>query len=354
MSISVKNKWDPLREVVLGRSYSADFYSNIKNPKIRSCLSRIADETEEDYSRFEQLLRSHGVIVHRPCLDPADRIENYTDDNHRIQSSMISQNGEMLNISSAPEKFVSNTLIPKPPMNPRDAWAVIQDDLVMTSFDHPALQQVMHDIAERNSTKIIDSWQTFNAEWSGGMVYIIEQDAYIGDERFDQHSKMLLQSRYPDINWHFLPIEGHGDGVYHLLKPGVMMSLRSEIHLYKDLFPSWDVLLLPDQSWHAITDFLRLKSRNQGKWWLPGEEHNDEFTYFVEQWLANWVGYVEETVFDVNCLMLDDRHIFVNNYNREVFNFLKRHAIEPVIVPFRHRYFWDGGLHCITQEIERG
>ena len=27
--------------------------------------------------------------------------------------------------------------------------------------------------------------------------------------------------------------------------------------------------------------------------------------------------------------------------------------IVPVIVPFRHRWFWDGGVHCVTQDLYR-
>ena len=63
---NVYDKWSPLQEVIVGRSYSAEFYSNIKNQKIRSCLQRIADETEEDFLYFQEQLQSHGVIVHRP------------------------------------------------------------------------------------------------------------------------------------------------------------------------------------------------------------------------------------------------------------------------------------------------
>lgn len=353
MPVSVKNKWSTLREVVLGKSYPAEFYSNIKSSKIKDCLSRIADETEEDYCKFEALLKSNDVTVHRPMIDSSDRIENYINQNQRLEPSLQKINDQWINSASEPQNFISQTLIPKPPMNPRDAWAVIEDDLVMTSFDHPALQKLMSDIACKHSSQLVDSWQHFEAEWSGGCIYIVDQDAYVGEDRLSSRSKDLLKLWYPDIKWHFLPTQGHNDGEYHLLKPGVMMTLCSTSH-YAEMFPKWDVLYLPDQSWHAVEGFLQLKQRNQGKWWVPGEEHNDEFTAFVEEWLNNWVGYVEETVFDVNCLMLDDRHIAVNNYHKEVFEFLKKHHIEPIIVPFRHRYFWDGGLHCITLEVMRG
>jgi len=77
------------------------------------------------------------------------------------------------------------------------------------------------------------------------------------------------------------------------------------------------------------------------------------YTEFVETWLTDWVGYCEETVFDVNVLMLDDKTVCVNNYNKIAFDYFKKHKIEPIIVPFRHRYFWDGGLHCVTLDLNR-
>jgi arginine deiminase len=113
------------------------------------------------------------------------------------------------------------------------------------------------------------------------------------------------------------------------------------------------VLYIENQSWNAIPTWRKLKHNNAGKWWMPGEEHNVEFTQFVETWLTNWVGQVEETVFDVNMLAINDRLVLVNNYNQQVFDFLKQHGIEAVVAPFRHRFFWDGGIHCITSDLVR-
>ena len=86
---------------------------------------------------------------------------------------------------------------------------------------------------------------------------------------------------------------------------------------------------------------------------MPGEEDNDAFIDYVETYLKDWVGYVEETVFEVNMLSINEETILVNNYNKTVFDFLERHKINPVIVPFRHRWFWDGGVDCVTQDLYR-
>ena len=65
------------------------------------------------------------------------------------------------------------------------------------------------------------------------------------------------------------------------------------------------------------------------------QEDNDEFTHFVETWLQDWVGYVEETVFDVNVLVLDEHHVCINNMNPTVIEFLKKHKMEPIHIPWR-------------------
>jgi glycine amidinotransferase len=65
------------------------------------------------------------------------------------------------------------------------------------------------------------------------------------------------------------------------------------------------------------------------------------------------MGYVEETVFDVNMLQIDEHTVLVNNYNQDMFDFFKTKNIEPIVTPFRHRFFWDGGIHCITADLYR-
>ena len=157
---------------------------------------------------------------------------------------------------------------------------------------------------------------------------------------------------YPHHRWHVVDTGGHVDGTFCPIVPGLIVSLYN-VQEYEKTFPGWEVIYLPDQSWTKVKSFLRLKEKNQGKWWVPGEELNDDFTDFVEEWLGHWVGLIEETVFDVNMLVIDKHNVVCNNYNKEVFDAFERRGITPHIVNFRHRYFWDGGLHCITSDVHR-
>jgi len=56
----------------------------------------------------------------------------------------------------------------------------------------------------------------------------------------------------------------------------------------------------------------------------------------------------------VNMLSISESCVLVNNHHPQVFEFLESHGVEPIITPFRHRWFWDGGVHCVTQDIRRG
>ena len=60
-----------------------------------------------------------------------------------------------------------------------------------------------------------------------------------------------------------------------------------------------------------------------------------------------------ETILDVNCLVLDDKHVVVNSDNPILVDALHKHNMEPVFCPLRHRFFFDGGWHCLTLDIER-
>jgi hypothetical protein len=183
----------------------------------------------------------------------------------------------------------------------------------------------------------------------------IGRDLYFGTEAYDQDKdvlKLQAEKLFPNYRCHIVNTGGHADSTFCPVVPGLIVSLY-DVPSYAETFPGWEVVYLPGQSWTAVQPFLDLKEKNKGKWWVPGEELNNEFTDFVESWLGHWVGYVEETVFDVNMLVIDEKNVVCNNYNEKVFEAFSRFGITPHIINFRHRYFWDGGLHCVTSDLHR-
>lgn len=145
---------------------------------------------------------------------------------------------------------------------------------------------------------------------------------------------------------------GHIDGCFTPVNPGLIVSTR-EISTYEKTFPGWEVVYLKGESWSKVKPFLDLKEKNQGRWWIKGREYDTELIDYVETWLRDWTGYVEESVFDVNILVIDKKNIIVNGYNEQAFHAFDRFGITPHICPMRHRYFWDGGVHCVTLDLHR-
>lgn len=389
---SVYQHWDPLKVCLVGKSYSPEFYSFIKNPKVRTVFEQIAQETEEDYQKLIKLLESFGVEILRP--DVSDNFRDCTEWN------------------------TPNKIIP-PPMTPRDYSIALGSNLFFSTWnggnkfwenfkdsdwpDTPPktveeflqypewIRKKIDQVSQGNFIKnfqLIDSdpnhinpqYDHYNYRWksvleklkpkfehyywgivpedfsafNSAMITRIGRDVYCGTSDEFPSSKNLnkLKESFPEYRWHITETNGHLDGTYCPVVPGLIVSLM-DMPTYEKTFPGWEVVYLPNQSWDKVRPFLELKNKNQGKWWVRGQELNDDFTNFVEEWMGHWVGYVEETVFDVNMLVIDEKNVVCNNYNEQVFKAFERYDVTPHVINFRHRYFWDGGLHCITSDMHR-
>ena len=365
---SVYQHWDPLKVCILGRSYPPEFYSWIQNPKTRSLFERIAIETEEDYQTIQKKLEEFGVEVLRPNLPENQSV---------LRGSYV-----------------------KPPMTPRDTMIMVGEtfyECFSMDFDEyynrvrdplwpdchsvqeamtlpkPMLDELyqLHgfadyseyqtsvtcydDIIKRVKTEGNQVKSHVNTMINGAMISRIGQDLYFGTEAYDQELdsyRKLIDSEFTNTRNHIINTGGHGDGTYCPVTPGLIISLH-DVPTYADTFPDWEVLYLPGQSFDAVQPFMDLKDKNHGKWWIPGHEYEDDVLLTVETWLKDWVGYVEETVFDINMLVIDPKNVIVFNYNKQVFDALARYGVTPHICNFRHRFFWDGGIHCVTTDLHR-
>jgi hypothetical protein len=173
--------------------------------------------------------------------------------------------------------------------------------------------------------------------------------------RPDQTAWIVEHCLGPEYRIHEAITDGHGDAVFAILKPGVILSSKHDMHLHlKEDFPGWDVLKIWDSSIWAAMEVGKFKyEANPGAWYVQGQTPTPEFTEFVNTYLTKWTGFVAETVFDVNCLVLDESNVIFSAYNKEVFAFCERHHITPIISELRHSYFWDGGISCCTQDLRR-
>lgn len=130
---NVWNKWGKLKTVMLGDNYCSEFFRDIKNPRIRSALQRISDETQEDLAYYEHVLKDFGCDVIRPVLDKNDSIMNYLDDQGHVYGSQG---------------------VPRSPLQPRDGQFVAGNKLFLTSIEKGVYQALKN----YNSKNIVEKF----------------------------------------------------------------------------------------------------------------------------------------------------------------------------------------------------
>jgi hypothetical protein len=333
-------------------------------PHVRSLFEKIAIETEEDYQKIIQKLTEFGVEVLRPTLPTHTFINGkhlappMTPRDYMIMIGEIFYKGYAFNF----KKFYAAVKDESwPECNSFDEFLTLPTCIQNECNEHHHLSSLRsfyssYDIIfDRIAQQGNVIKETDISRAPGAFITRVGKDLYFGTESYSQDQSAYgkkLQTEFTYTRNHIVNTGGHSDGTYCPVTPGLIISLQ-DVPTYAETFPGWEVVYLPGQSWAKVQPFLELKNKNQGKWWIPGFEQDQAVIDVVETWMGHWTGYVEETVFDVNMLMIDPKNVMVFNYNKQVFDALERYEITPHIVPFRHRYFWDGGIHCITTDLDR-
>ena len=330
--INSYTSWQPLEEVIVGRAYSPDYFDFIDNAQVRNQLQQILGETEEDLNNLQKTIETFGARVLRPNLP----------DIHRFQQQQSKGGGA-----------------PLPPLTPRD-WQISLGQKLLRVLPMEDLDEICAEYADQVVSPHGKTWDPdciLNGA-SASCIVRVGRDVFFDNSDYlkpEQTKWIIDHCLGPEYRIHEAITDGHGDAVFAILKPGVILSSKHDINL--DLagdFPGWEVLKIWDSSIWAAMEVGKFKyEQSPGAWYVQGQTPTPEFTDFVNTYLNKWTGFVAETVFDVNCLVLDESHVIFSAYNRDVFNFCKKHKIEPIISELRHSYFWDGGISCCTQDLTR-
>lgn len=329
--INSYTSWQPLEEVIVGRAYDPDYFDFIDNPQVRNQLQQILAETQEDLNNLQKIIETYGARVRRPDL-------------------MSKNHFQQLQLEGG---------VPLPPLTPRD-WQITLGQKLLRVLPMNELDVICYEYRDQVVNPHGTTWDP-NCILNGASASCIVR---VGRDVFFDNSDYLKpeQSRWivdnclgPEYRVHEAITDGHGDAVFAILKPGVILSSKHDINLNLAAdFPGWEVLKIWDSSIWAAMEVGKFKyEANPGAWYVQGQTPTPEFTHFVDTYLNKWTGFVAETVFDVNCLVLDEENVIFSAYNKEVFAFCEKHKINPIISELRHSYFWDGGISCCTQDLSR-
>ena len=109
--------------------------------------------------------------------------------------------------------------------------------------------------------------------------------------------------------------------IYSILKPGLIVASHDLPEL-ETIYPRWDIFYPAKQ--------------------IQAQPIQHE-----------WGGDHTESHYDVNILSVDEENCILAYENKELFRFLEKNKINPILCKFRDRQFWDNGIHCVTQDLYR-
>ena len=382
------NTFGKLRSVMLGSYFYPEFFSSIKDAAVREPLMRMAGEINEDLETFDRILKDFGCEVIRAeqpqglfDLDdvylPALQVRNThcvigntmyqfnQDFKHGINNVLQDYCSNIVNLEQSNQEFYHDSMSrvnnnfnsrthtwysrDKYQMLRGDDWPKYEDYVQGTRSNIPNIT------AEMDSFKTVLEYTHNNiGPMQGPNIINLEDSIVLGTNEYCNYSAWLA-SHITDSRpiSQFTIDAGHIDGCFAVLGNNVILGIDPLID-YQRYFPGYTVIGIPPESYQdRIKEFNIMKDKVSGVWWLAGQEHNHKLISYVEENLKPWLGYVEESIFDVNVLALDKNTICVSNITPEVESALRAQNIECIVVPWRHRFFVDGGLHCITLDLYR-
>lgn len=368
---SVYQNWDPLRVCAVGSFYPKQFFNFIEHPKARYVFERISDEVNEDLDNFINFLKSRNINIIRTHID--SDLDRYIIDDKYIPAPLTPRDdtgmiGDIfftespnrnkiwnrLKGSSWPDEPPKNTVefnnLPKNIFTELTEIYNIQNVFDLYIRDYSSLMPLVNEVSSQDNKIVYDE------KIDSAMTFRVGKDLYFGTWPNQDHKKLQekMELMFPNNRCHLIDSQGHLDGTISIIKPGLIF-VRPDfpIDTLKKNFPGWEIYPARTEATWQGPKFKKLKLKNKGKWWVPGEESNDEFTSFVETYIQNWVGYCEETVFSVNLLMLDQNNVVCEKEDNNAFKVFQRHNITPHVFKFRHCNFFDSGWHCLTSDLHR-
>ncbi len=317
------NLYDRLDTCVVGRTWPANFYDWIPDQSVRVPLQRIAEETQQDLDGLANTLEGLGVQVLRPNID----------------SGSIPQH-----------------IITPPPMCPGDYMCMFE-----SVFLHNLVPQsrcfvdVFDFVSQTNSVVTVQ-----NPNLCAATVFqFCDKIVYSANALSGLKSAGKVWSSLTSKACHAFHLPGHIDGWFSPATPGLVISDRDPQNtrlqdlFFQTHFPNWNVVY-QDAGHQFIHSIQQWQTRNQGSWWVPGEDTNSALHDFVGTYLNHFVGQAQQSAFDVNILVVDNNTVIIRETdNQHVLLALQQHGVTVHQVPFRHAFFWDGGINCVTLALSR-
>jgi N-dimethylarginine dimethylaminohydrolase len=347
--VKIYSEFQPLEEMIVGRTFDASAYAPIQDLELRETLQKIAWETEEDLQTLCETLQQHGVIIKRPKI----LFDLLKEQDGTTKMKMI-------------DMGYWKTGLPTPPLWPRDLSLIAGNKILSTYARVPARwveSQHFYDIfydyflegadwralppplLKMNATSYADyekDTMLFHAacflKCGRDIFHTLPANRMEGGRGTEAALRWIKQQLGDQFRFHEVQRIGHLDGKIALIKPGLLMSWIPREEL-PPILQKWDIIFL-EKKGEIPADYHAMRGKILQK-------------EYVNRYITEWMGNIEETYFDVNVISINENLVLLNGENSRLEKQLNSHGVKCINISFRHRFFWDGGLHCVTLDTRR-
>ena len=312
MELWIPNNKNPLKKVLLGSVITPSSLKRSLKKPIPKFIEKVLEETQEDLGEIKKTYESLGVEV-----------LSYPVEDHGHAGLSI---------------------------DVRNGFIVVDDQMYITlNLGH------LTDFYDSIDNK------KFLVDKGGYCPNIYIHDDYAILDRLDENAyrywrQELGQKRKIITAFN----EGHSDGIYCNVADRIWLTNGNVLN-FKKYWPNIPVMELSTTNsgmvnhWKPYMDYrekLELE-KTKSRYMVHKHELSPSDLEFVDDYLENWVGYCEETIFDINMSIIDKNNVMAISQNSLVYDKLESLGVKVHKVPLRHKAFWDAGLHCITNDLVR-
>ena len=296
------NEWDPLREVVVGCAWGANWPTD--DPVFQRESHKTAwhdtpvpsgpvpqwiqDEANQDLQSLVDILETAGVLVHRP------------------QRRNYAQSGGMYNYC------------------PRDRLLIAGETLVDTAMMYPCRDQEI-----QNLTCVTDQAPVMHMPRDQGMVMdaanvcrLNDTWLYLLSASGNQQALTWLQQQFPQISIRACDFYAgvHIDSTIVPLREGLVMlnATRITASNLPAVFDGWDKIWVADV--------------------VPQ-------SFYQYPWASKWIA--------LNLLSLDPHTVIMDADQTDLRREIERYGITVIPHRLRHSRTLGGGYHCVTLDLWR-
>ena len=148
-----------------------------------------------------------------------------------------------------------------------------------------------------------------------------------------------IRSVNPKARFHVVDTIGHIDACIFLVRPGLMLTSLSKDKL-PNFFSKWDKIYVEPVS----SQLFHKRNKYRHKKFHP----------VISQIFYNFMETcTEETYFNINSLSINENTVLFTGTHKNLFSNLEKKGVECVPISMKATTFWDTGVHCATNELER-